>query len=91
MQLSGKAFSPDLGGTMMSLSASTTKNDSNILQYDYKRSDVSLNVSYQMARLDPPVTAHLVAPAYGDQRHQWKLEHQSERASETSRPNRCPV
>ena len=34
---------------MMSLSASTTKNDSNILQYDYKRSDVSLNVSYQMA------------------------------------------
>ena len=49
LQLSGAAFSPDLGGMMMSLSASTTKNDSNILQYDYKRSDVSLNVSYQMA------------------------------------------
>ena len=49
LQISGAAFSPDLGGLMMSLSASTTKNDSNILQYDYKRSDVSLNVSYQMA------------------------------------------
>ena len=49
MQLSGAAFSPDLGGMMMSLNASTTKNDSNILQYDYKRSDVSLNLSYQMA------------------------------------------
>ena len=49
LQLSGAAFSPDLGGMMMSLNASMTKNDSNILQYDYKRSDVSLNVSYQMA------------------------------------------
>jgi len=48
MQISGAAFSPDLGGMMMSLNASTTRNDSNILQYDYKRSDVSLNVSYQM-------------------------------------------
>ena len=49
LQISGAAFSSNLGGMMMSLNASTTKNDSNILQYDYKRSDVSLNVSYQMA------------------------------------------
>ena len=49
LQISGAAFSSGLGGMMVSLSASTTKNDSNILQYDYKRSDVSLNVSYQMA------------------------------------------
>ena len=48
LQLSGAAFSSELGGMMMSLNASTTRNDSNILQYDYKRSDVSLNVSYQM-------------------------------------------
>jgi hypothetical protein len=49
LQIYGAAFSSNLGGMMMSLNASTTKNDSNILQYDYKRSDVSLNVSYQMA------------------------------------------
>ena len=30
-------------------SASTTKNDSNIMQYDYKRSDVSMILSYQIA------------------------------------------
>ena len=49
LQISGAAFSSSLGGMMVSVNASTTKNDSNILQYDYKRSDVSLNVSYQMA------------------------------------------
>ena len=31
------------------LNASTTKNDSNIMQYDYKRSDVSMTLSYQIA------------------------------------------
>ena len=30
-------------------SASTTKNDSNIMQYDYKRSDVLMILSYQIA------------------------------------------
>jgi len=34
---------------MIGLSASTTKNDSNIMQYDYKRSDMSVTVSYQLA------------------------------------------
>jgi len=48
LQVSGAAFSSSLGGMMMSLNASTMKNDSNILQYDYKRSDLSMNVRYQM-------------------------------------------
>ena len=48
MQLSGAAFSDRLSGMMIGLNASTTKNDSNIMQYDYKRSDVSVTVSYQL-------------------------------------------
>lgn len=48
LQVSGAAFSSSLGGMMMSLNASTMKNDSNILQYDYKRSDLSMDVRYQM-------------------------------------------
>ena len=49
-QISGAAISPKLGGMMMSINASTTRNNSNIMQYDYKRSDVSLNVSYQLSQ-----------------------------------------
>jgi len=49
LQLSGLALSDRLGSMMIGLSASTTKNDSNIMQYDYKRSDMSVTVSYQLA------------------------------------------
>lgn len=49
LQISGAAFSSKSAGVMMSLAASTTRNDSNIMQYDYKRSDVSLNISYRSA------------------------------------------
>lgn len=48
-QVSGAAFSDKLAGMTLGLSASTTKNDSNIMQYDYKRSDVSMVLSYQIA------------------------------------------
>ena len=48
-QLSGAAFSDRLDGMTFGLNASTTKNDSNIMQYDYKRSDVSMTVSYRIA------------------------------------------
>ena len=48
-QVSGAAFSDKLAGMTLGLSASTTKNDSNIMQYDYKRSDVSMILSYQIA------------------------------------------
>ena len=48
-QVSGAAFSDRLGGMTFGINASTTKNDSNIMQYDYKRSDVSMNISYQIA------------------------------------------
>lgn len=49
LQLSGLALSDKLAGMMIGLNASTTTNDSNIMQYDYKRSDVSMTVSYQLA------------------------------------------
>ena len=49
LQLSGAAFSDKLGGMMIGVNASSTKNDSNIRQFDYKRSDVSLSLSYQLA------------------------------------------
>ena len=48
-QVSGAAFSDRLGGMTFGINASTTKNDSNIMQYDYKRSDVSMTLSYQIA------------------------------------------
>lgn len=48
LQLSGAAFSDKLSGMMIGVNASTTKNDSNIMQYDYKRNDVSMTVSYQL-------------------------------------------
>lgn len=49
LQISGAAFSDKLGSMMIGLNASTTRNDSNIMQYDYKRSDVSMTMSYQLA------------------------------------------
>ena len=49
LQLSGAAFSDKLDGMMIGVNASTTKNDSNIRQFDYKRSDVALSLSYQLA------------------------------------------
>ena len=48
MQIAGQAFSDSLNGFSLALSASTTKNDSNIRQYDYKRSDASITLRYQL-------------------------------------------
>lgn len=49
LKLSGLALLDRLGSMMIGLSASTKKNNSNIIQYDYKRSDMSVMVSYQLA------------------------------------------
>lgn len=48
MQIAGQAFSDKFDGFSLALSASTTKNDSNIRQYDYKRSDASITLRYQL-------------------------------------------
>ena len=49
MQIAGQALSQKLEKFSLGINASTTKNDSNIRQYDYKRSDASITVNYWIA------------------------------------------
>ena len=49
MQIAGQALSQKLEKFSLGINASTTKNDSNIRQYDYKRSDASIIVNYRLA------------------------------------------
>ena len=49
MQVAGRAFSRTLEKFSLGLNASVTRNDSNIRQYDYKRSDATITVNYQLA------------------------------------------
>ena len=46
--MNGTLFSQNLSAMTIGLSASTTRNDSNIRQYDYKRSDTSLTLNYKL-------------------------------------------
>lgn len=48
LQVNGTLFSQNLSAMTIGLSASTTRNDSNIRQYDYKRSDTSLTLNYKL-------------------------------------------
>lgn len=49
VQVNGTLLSPTLSAMTIDLSGSITRNDSNIRQYDYKRSDASLLVNYRLA------------------------------------------
>jgi hypothetical protein len=49
MQIAGQAVSRKLEKFSLGINASTTKNDSNIRQYDYKRSDASITMNYRLA------------------------------------------
>ncbi|HBP74011.1 MAG TPA: hypothetical protein DD665_10565 [Alphaproteobacteria bacterium] len=49
MQVNGTLLSPHLSAMTIDFSGSITRNDSNIRQYDYKRSDASLLVNYRLA------------------------------------------
>jgi len=49
MQIAGQAVSRKLEKFSLGISASKTRNESNIRQYDYRRSDASLTVNYQLA------------------------------------------
>ena len=49
MQIAGQAVSQKLAKFSLGFSASTTRNDSNLRQNDYKRSDASLTMNYQLA------------------------------------------
>ena len=49
MQIAGQAISRKLEKFSLGISASTTKNDSNLKQNDYKRSDASITVNYRFA------------------------------------------
>lgn len=49
MQIAGQAVSRKLEKFSLGISASTTKNDSNLKQNDYKRSDASITVTYRLA------------------------------------------
>lgn len=46
--VNGTLFSRNLSAMTIGLSGATTRNDSTIRQYDYKRSDVSLTVNYRL-------------------------------------------
>ena len=46
--LNGTLFSRNLSTMTLALSGATTRNDSTIRQYDYKRSDISLTVTYRL-------------------------------------------
>jgi len=46
--VNGTLFSRNLSALTIGLSGATTRNDSTIRQYDYKRSDVSLTVNYRL-------------------------------------------
>ena len=47
MQVAGRAISDRLERFSLALNASTTRNDSTVRQYDYKRSDASIVLNYQ--------------------------------------------
>ena len=49
MQIAGQAVNRKLEKFSLGISASKTRNESNIRQYDYRRSDASLTVNYQLA------------------------------------------
>ncbi len=49
MRIAGQAVSQKLAKFSLGFSASTTRNDSNLRQNDYKRSDASLTMNYQLA------------------------------------------
>ena len=49
MQIAGQAVSQKLEKFSLGINASTTKNDSNLKQNDYKRSDASITVNYRFA------------------------------------------
>ena len=49
MQIAGQAVSQKLEKFSIGINASTTKNDSNLKQNDYKRSDASITVNYRFA------------------------------------------
>ena len=49
VQIAGQAVSRKLAKFSLGISASTTKNDSNLRQNDYKRSDASITVNYRLA------------------------------------------
>ena len=48
LQIAGRAFSQKLERFSLAVNASTTKNDSTVRQYDYKRSDASVVLNYQL-------------------------------------------
>ena len=48
LQLAGGMFGETMQNFSFALNASQTKNDSNIKQYDYKKSDVSLTMRYRL-------------------------------------------
>ena len=47
-QIAGRAVSQKLKKFSLSINAATTKNDSNIKQNDYKRSDASITMNYRL-------------------------------------------
>lgn len=49
LQIAGQAVSRKFEKFSLAVSASTTKNDSNLRQNDYRRSDASITVNYQLA------------------------------------------
>ena len=49
LQIAGQAVSRKLEKFSLAVSASTTKNDSNLTQNDYRRSYASITVNYQLA------------------------------------------
>jgi hypothetical protein len=49
MQIAGQTVSRKLEKFSLGINVSTTKNDSNIKQNDYKRSDASITMNYRLA------------------------------------------
>ena len=48
MQIAGGAVSKNLERFSLAINASTARNDSTVRQYDYKRSDASIILNYQI-------------------------------------------
>ena len=47
LQIAGRALSPEMERFSLTINASTTRNDSTVRHYDYKRSDASIVLNYQ--------------------------------------------
>ena len=47
-QVAGRALSKRMERFSLTINASTTRNDSTVRQYDYKRSDASVVLNYQL-------------------------------------------